>query len=301
MKLDKAVIADLKVAPGAPAALASRDPAASPLGERDGTDQGRPKDIADRDLQAFTTELSAAQELLYASGTFALLVILQGLDAAGKDGTIKHVMSGVNPQGCDVVSFKQPSVEELAHDYLWRATKAMPANGRIGIFNRSYYEEVLVVRVHPDLLTAEHLPQGHSAGGKLWKERYEDINAFEHHLHRNGVRMVKCFLHVSKQEQRNRLLERLDTPSKLWKFSEADLAERAYWDEYQLAYEEALTATSTPWAPWYVIPADHKHVMRSLVGGLVVDAIDRLALSPPEVGPQRLKQIKAARARLAAE
>ncbi len=301
MKLDKAVVADLKVAPGAPAALASRDPAASPLGERDGTGQGRPKDIADRDLRAFIAELPAAQERLYASGTFALLVILQGLDAAGKDGTIKHVMSGVNPQGCDVVSFKQPSVEELAHDYLWRAAKDIPANGRIGIFNRSYYEEVLVVRVHPDLLAAEHLPHGHSAGAKLWKERYEDINAFEHHLHRNGVRMVKCFLHVSKQEQRNRLLERLDTPSKFWKFSEADLAERAYWDEYQLAYEEALTATSTPWAPWYVIPADHKHVMRSLVGGLVVDAIDRLALSPPEVGPQRLEQIKSARARLAAE
>ncbi len=299
MKLDRDVIARLEVAPGEPADLASRNPAASPALLHDGLG-GRRREIADQDLEAFRAALATAQELLWANATHAVLLVLQALDAAGKDGTIKHVMAGVNPQGCEVTSFKQPSAEELAHDFLWRAAKALPARGRIGIFNRSYYEEVLVVRVHPGLLAAEH-PPGQQPGPHLWRQRYEDINAFEHHLHRNGVRLVKCFLHVSREEQRRRLLERLDDPSKRWKFSEADLAERARWDDYQLAYEEALTATSTPWAPWHVVPADHKHVLRALVGGLLVDAVDRLGLATPTLPADRVARLEAARAQLAAE
>lgn len=301
MKLDPSVITGLQVAPGTPAHLAGRDPAAWPLGHGAAPRRTGRRDLADRELEAFRAELTTAQELLYATGTYAVLVILQGLDAAGKDGTIKHVMSGVNPQGCTVVSFKEPSSQDLAHDFLWRATTALPEAGRIGIFNRSYYEEVLVVRVHPELLKAERLPPSHGDHARLWQHRYEDINAFEHHLHRSGVRIVKCYLHVSAQEQRRRLLQRLEVPAKFWKFSEADLAERAHWDAYQQAYEEAITATSTPWAPWHVVPADHKHVMRALVGGIVVDTIDRLGLTLPAVGADRLAQIEAARARLRAE
>ncbi len=301
MRVDPHILAALRVSPGQAARLADRDPRSSPLlGHEDQAGKGRPRDLADHELAAYTAALAATQELLWANGTHAVLLVLQALDAAGKDGTIKHVMSGVNPQGCEVTSFKQPSAEELAHDFLWRAAKALPARGRIGIFNRSYYEEVLVVRVHPELLTAEHLA-GHEHGPQLWHQRYEDINAFEHHLHRNGVRLVKCFLHVSREEQRRRLLERLEDPSKRWKFSEADLAERAHWDDYQLAYEEALTATSTPWAPWYVVPADHKHVLRALVGGLLVEAIDRLDLAPPTVSAERAARLEAARAELLSE
>jgi len=299
MKLDRDAIARLEVEPGEPAGLASRNPAASPALLRDRAG-GQRREIADQDLDAFRAALATAQELLWANSTHAVLLVLQALDAAGKDGTIKHVMAGVNPQGCEVTSFKQPSAEELAHDFLWRAAKALPARGRIGIFNRSYYEEVLVVRVHPELLAAEHLA-GQQPGPHLWRQRYDDINAFEHHLHRNGVRLVKCFLHVSREEQRRRLLERLDDPSKRWKFSEADLAERARWDDYHVAYEEALTATSTPWAPWYVVPADHKHVLRALVGGLLVDAVDRLDLATPTLPADRVAGLEAARARLAAE
>ena len=299
MKLDREVIARLEIRPGEPAGLASRDPATSPALLRDGLG-GRRREIADQDLEAFRASLATAQELLWANATHAVLLVLQALDAAGKDGTIKHVMSGVNPQGCEVTSFKQPAAEELAHDFLWRAAKALPERGRIGIFNRSYYEEVLVVRVHPELVAAEHLA-GQEPGPHLWRQRYEDINAFERHLDRNGVRLVKCFLHVSREEQRKRLLERLEDPSKRWKFSEADLAERARWDDYQLAYEEALTATSTPWAPWHVVPADHKHVLRALVGGLLVDAVDRLGLATPTLPADRVARLEAARAQLAAE
>jgi len=301
VKLDPSVITGLKVSPGTPAALSGRDPAGWPLQRGGPSGKTSRRDLADQELEAFRTELAGAQELLYATGAYAVLVILQGLDAAGKDGTIKHVMAGVNPQGCTVVSFKEPTPVELAHDFLWRAATALPEAGRIGIFNRSYYEEVLVVRVHPELLEAERLPLRHGGQGRLWQHRYEDINAFEHHLHRNGVRIVKCFLHISAQEQRRRLLQRLEVPAKYWKFSEADLAERAHWDAYQQAYEEAITATSTPWAPWYVVPADHKHVMRALVGGVVVDTIDHLGLTLPAVSPDRLAQIEAARGRLMAE
>jgi PPK2 family polyphosphate:nucleotide phosphotransferase len=210
-------------------------------------------------------------------------------------------MSGVNPQGCRVASFKQPSAEELGHDFLWRCSKVLPERGMIGIFNRSYYEDVLVVRVHPGLLSSRYASSGSEPPGKVWRHRFEDINAFEHHLHRSGTRIVKVFLHLSREEQRARFLERLDDPAKLWKFSTSDLAEREHWDEYQAAYEEALTATSTPWAPWYVVPADHKYALRALVGGIVVDAIDGMDLHRPEVGPVGLEAVADARRRLLAE
>jgi PPK2 family polyphosphate:nucleotide phosphotransferase len=223
------------------------------------------------------------------------------MDAAGKDGTITHVMSGVNPQGCQVVAFKQPSAEELEHDFLWRYAKALPERGMIGIFNRSYYEEVLVVRVHPELLGNRHTGPKNVPSEHVWRHRYEDINAFEHHLHRNGTRIVKIFLHVSKEEQKKRFLQRTDDPAKEWKFSIADLAEREHWNEYQAAYEEALSATSTPWAPWFVVPADHKYAARALVGGILVHAIDQMDLALPRAGAAELELLKRARAKLLAE
>jgi PPK2 family polyphosphate:nucleotide phosphotransferase len=292
MRLDRDLRDGLVVAPGSAAALSSR----TTSGARLLADKA-----AGKELHGFTSELAAAQELLYASGSAALLVIFQGLDAAGKDGSIKHVMSGVNPQGCSVASFKQPSQEELSHDFLWRAAARLPARGSIGIFNRSHYEDVLVVRVHPEMLAAQHLRTGARPSESFWRQRFEDINAFENHLHRNGTKVVKFFLHLSRQEQRRRLLERLDDPAKHWKFSAADLAERAYWDDYQAAYEEALTATSTQWAPWYVIPADDKHVARALIAGLIVHAIEGLALKPPVPTPQQESAIEAAKKQLRAE
>ena len=300
MKLESAVIEELTVHPGAPASLDSRSTrstTAAWLGAV-GTNH---KEVAEEDLRNFVDELKASQERLWASNTYALLVVLQAMDAAGKDGTIKHVMSGVNPQGCQVVAFKQPSAEELDHDYLWRYHRVLPERGRIGIFNRSYYEEVLVVRVHPELLTRGHAAPGDRPAKHVWRNRYEDINAFEHHLHRNGTRIVKIFLHVSREEQKKRFLERMGDPAKYWKFSAADLAERAYWDEYRTAYEEALTTTSTPWAPWYVVPADHKYTLRALVGGLLVHAIDHMDLELPPIGPNELEALARARAELLAE
>jgi PPK2 family polyphosphate:nucleotide phosphotransferase len=246
-------------------------------------------------------ELCDAQELLWASDEHALLVIFQALDAAGKDGTIKHVMSGVNPQGCQVFSFKQPSKEELDHTFLWRAGRALPERGRIGIYNRSYYEDVLVVRVHPEILDRQQMPPGSPRGEELWQQRYEDINAFERHLDRNGTKVVKFFLNISKDEQRRRFVRRVENPNKYWKFSATDLAERAHWDEYQAAFEAALTATSTPHAPWYVIPADRKQVMRTLVAGILTRRIQSLDLAYPEVGPEQLEAVEKARAQLHAE
>ena len=295
MKLNSKVIEDLMVAPGDPADLGHRSTEVTKSGWLDAKDAPSPKDLAEEDLEEFKEELTASQELLYATDTYALLVVLQALDAAGKDGTIKHVMSGVNPQGCDVVAFKRPSAEELDHDFLWRCVKALPGQGRIGIFNRSYYEEVLVTRVHPEILETQHLPPGSATGKKLWHQRYKDINAFEHHLHRNGTRVVKIFLHVSKDEQTDRLLARLDDPDKYWKFSTADLAERAFFDDYMHAYEAMITATSTPWAPWYVVPADHKYAGRALVGGILTHVIDQLDLHLPEVKGEALRAIKDAR------
>lgn len=285
MKLNDKVLDEMRVKPGEPAGLdscstkhLSSEWLSNP--DQDGPDKNR-KRVAKDNLQEFVDELSAAQELLWANGKYALLIILQAMDAAGKDGTIKHVMSGVNPQGCRVQAFKQPSAEELEHDFLWRCSKLLPELGRITIFNRSYYEDVLVTRVHPDLLAkSDKLPKG-GPNEKFWNDRYADINSFEHHLHRSNTRIVKVFLHVSKEEQKERFLSRLDDPAKNWKFSAADLAEREHWNEYQNAYEEALSATSTKWAPWYVVPADHKYALRALVGGVIVDAIDQMGLKLP--------------------
>ena len=302
MKLRKQVIEELAVSPGSSADLAHRSTSETKthwLADADGASS--PRDVAEHDLEAFRSELSAAQELLYATDTYSVLVILQALDAAGKDGTIKHVMSGVNPQGCEVVSFKLPSAEELNHDFLWRCAKALPERGRIGIFNRSYYEEVLVTRVHPEILSLQRLPPEAEHAADLWSQRYEDINAFERHLQRNGTHIVKLFLHISKDEQKKRLLARLDDPAKNWKFSVGDLAERARYVEYQHAYEAALTATSTPSAPWYVVPADRKHLTRALVGGILVHTIDQLGLRSPEVSPAQLAALDQARQSLLAE
>jgi PPK2 family polyphosphate:nucleotide phosphotransferase len=301
MKLHKRVIDDLMVVPGQKAALKDRSTTMTKTGWLGPSDKPKRRDLAEQDLEDFKQDLASAQELLYASDTYAMLVVLQALDAAGKDGTIKHVMSGVNPQGCDVTGFKQPSAEELGHDFLWRCDKALPGRGRIGIFNRSYYEEVLVTRVHPDILTSQHLPPGAAKGKKLWHQRYQEIKSFEHHLARNGTVVVKLFLHVSKEEQRKRLLERLDDPVKYWKFSAADAAERAYFEDYRDAYEAMISATSTAWAPWYVVPADHKYAARALVGGILSHVIDQLELHVPVVDAERLAAIDKARATLQAE
>jgi PPK2 family polyphosphate:nucleotide phosphotransferase len=249
---------------------------------------------AKEEIQRNLKRLADAQELLYATNKYALLVILQGMDASGKDGTIKHVMSGLNPQGCQVFSFRQPTDEELQHDFLWRYHTRLPAHGRIGIFNRSYYEEVLVLRVHPELLEKQKITPP-KRGNAFWENRYEDINAFEKHLLRSRTVIVKFFLHISKKEQRRRLLERLEDPHKYWKFSAADIAERAYWRQYTEAYEDALNATSAKRAPWYIIPADHKWVARSLVSEILVHTIRKLDLKLPQ--PTKEEQAELAKAK----
>lgn len=294
------ILKRLTVQPGTAAGLADRDPAWTGGPEFAQLSEKQLKKTGKAILNKGVEELSEAQELLWASGRYALLVVFQAIDAAGKDSTIKHVMSGVNPQGVQVVSFKQPSSEELAHDFLWRISKALPERGRIGIFNRSHYEEVVALRVHPEWLAKQELPPG-PRGGRFWKERFEDINAFERHLDRNGTKIVKFFLQVSREEQRRRFLARLDTPEKQWKFSASDLPERAHWDEYMRAYEAAITATSTPWAPWYVIPADHKPVMRAMVARILASTIQSLDLSWPEVPDQEREVMADARRRLEAE
>ncbi len=256
------------------------------------------KERAEEILEESRRLLDAAQELLYASDTHSVLIILQAMDAAGKDGTIRHVMSGVNPQGCQVFSFKKPSAEELDHNFLWRYMKSLPERGRIGIFNRSYYEDVLVVKVHP-----EWLGPGSPANPdkRFWKKRYEDINNFEKHLTRNGTLVLKFFLHVSKDEQKRRFLERMTDPEKHWKFSEADLAEREHWKTYQKAFEDALTATSTKRAPWHVVPADRKYVARAMVADIIVTAIQGLGLKYPHVDETKRARLAAARAKLEKE
>lgn len=242
--------------------------------------------------------LTKYQDLLYSDSTYSLLLVLQAMDAAGKDGTIKHVMSGVNPEGCDVHSFKQPSAEELAHDFLWRGYKVLPQRGHIGIFNRSYYEEVLVVRVHSELLAHERIPGIHSAGKKFWKERFEAINQMEQHLVRNGTIILKFFLHLSRQEQEKRFLERLDDPAKNWKFSEADLHERTYWDHYMRAYEDMINHTSTSDAPWYIVPADHKWFTHLTVSDIVVQTLKDLHLHYPKMSSEQRAQLSKARQEL---
>jgi len=249
-------------------------------------------------LEEHVASLSKLQQLHYASNRYALLLIFQGMDAGGKDGAIRHILSGVDPQGCEVFSFKQPSAEELEHDFLWRTTCRLPERGRIGIFNRSYYEEVLVVRVHPELLRQQMLPEDVLDEKNIWEERYRSILDLEKHLHRNGTRIVKFFLHLSKEEQRKRFLERIDQPDKNWKFSLADIHERKYWKDYRGAYEACLSATSTRDAPWYVVPADDKNNARLIVSQIVLDALDGLKMTFPKPTPKRLLELKSIRKQL---
>ena len=244
-------------------------------------------------------DLTARQSLLYAHNRYSLLLIFQAMDAAGKDGAIKHVMSGVNPQGCQVFSFKHPSAEELEHDFLWRTTRNLPERGRIGIFNRSYYEEVLVVKVHPEILKSQALPEDLTRDKNFWEQRYRSINHLEKHLYRNGTRILKFFLHVSKDEQRRRFLKRIEDPARNWKFSRFDLAERGFWKEYQDAYEDCLSVTSTEHAPWFVVPADDKLNARIIISEIVLDAMKSLKMTYPAPDPQRLKELQAMKKLLA--
>ena len=270
-----------QIRPGDTAGLDSKDETASRLA---------------RGLESLRNQ----QEKLYAQGTWALLLIIQAMDAAGKDSTIEHVMSGVNPQGCQVSAFKAPSTEELAHDFLWRTTTRLPRRGQIGVFNRSYYEEVLVVRVHPELLTKQRLPSS-LVSKNIWSERFEDINAFERHLRRSGVAILKFFLHVSKETQRKRFLERIDTPAKNWKFALGDVRERAHWREYMAAYEDMIRHTATPDAPWWVVPADHKWFTRLVVAEAIADTMKNLGLHFPAIDAAQRKELAAARAALRRE
>jgi PPK2 family polyphosphate:nucleotide phosphotransferase len=251
-------------------------------------------------LQRGSEWLAMEQDILYAQDSWSVLLVFQAMDAAGKDGTIKHVMSGVNPQGCDVFSFKQPSDEEQSHDFLWRYAKKVPERGRIGIFNRSYYEEVLVVRVHQELLKAQKMPPK-LVGKNIWDERLADIARFEDYLHRQGVAILKFYLNLSLDEQKKRFMERLDKPEKNWKFSASDVRERGYWDDYMHAYEEAIRATASKHAPWYVVPADNKWFTRLVVAAAVVETVEKLDLEYPKVTPEQKKALAAARSELAAE
>ncbi|QLQ02069.1 MAG: polyphosphate kinase 2 family protein [Thiobacillus sp.] len=252
-------------------------------------------------LEDQVSELSALQQLHYASNRYAVLLIFQAMDAAGKDGAIKHVMSGINPQGCQVFSFKHPSATELEHDFLWRTTQSLPERGRIGIFNRSYYEEVLIVRVHPEILRSQGIPDGLLNEKTIWKERYRSIVDLENHLHRNGTRIIKFFLHLSKEEQRKRFIDRIDEPEKNWKFSQADIVERGFWDEYMQAYEACLSATSTQRAPWYVVPADDKENARLIIARIVVDAFKSLGMQYPQTDAQHRQELLSIRQQLVNE
>jgi PPK2 family polyphosphate:nucleotide phosphotransferase len=279
------LLKQLVVTPGDAAGIPRRDPGWTGGADFAHLAHDELKTRAREALAGGIAELSVAQELLWASDRYAVLVVLQAMDAAGKDSAIEHVMSGVNPQGVQVVSFKKPSAEELDHDFLWRTARALPERGRIGIFNRSHYEEVVALKVHPEWLEPQRLPPG-PRGEAFWQERYEDINAFERHLERNGTRIVKFFLHVSKEVQKERFVARLETPGKEWKFNAADVTERAHWDAYMSAFEDALTATSTPSAPWYVIPADHKWLTQALVALVLVETLKSLDLRWPEVSAE---------------
>ena len=250
-------------------------------------------------LQQQVQALSSLQRLHYASDRYAVLLIFQAMDAAGKDGAIRHVMSGVNPQGCQVFSFKHPSPEELDHDFLWRTTRSLPERGRIGIFNRSYYEEVLIVRVHPEILRTQGLPDALLDESSIWKERYRSIVDLESHLYRNGTRVIKFFLHLSKEEQRKRFLDRIDDPDKNWKFSAADVEERKFWDQYMKAYEACLSATSTKQTPWYVIPADDKENARLIVSQVIVDVFNGLKMAYPKPTAEHRRELQSIRERLA--
>ncbi|MEA1052980.1 ADP-polyphosphate phosphotransferase [Lamprobacter modestohalophilus] len=287
MKIDRT---DYQVSPGKTFKLSERQTKVKPF--------FKSKKHYHKRLDKGTEELSELQRLHYASNRYAILLVFQAMDAAGKDGAIRHVMSGVNPQGCQVFSFKQPSSEELEHDFLWRTTCRLPERGRIGIFNRSYYEEVLVVRVHPDLLHSQGLPEGIIADQAIWEERYQSIRDFEAHLYRNGTRIIKFFLHLSKDEQAERFRDRIDEPDKNWKFSEADVRERERWDDYMNAYEACLSATSTAQAPWYVVPADVKKNARLIVSQIIRDTMEDLGMSYPTVDKARVKELQAIRKEL---
>jgi PPK2 family polyphosphate:nucleotide phosphotransferase len=294
------LVSRYRVKPGSKVNLNKRSTDASGLQESEKLDDAAFKLHAVKGLENIRKELSDAQELLYASNTHSVLIILQAIDAGGKDSTIRHVMSGVNPQGCHVTSFKAPSSEELSHNFLWRASKALPARGMFGIFNRSYYEETLVVRVWPKLLERQRLP-GKVGGKKFWKARYEDINNFEKHLVRNGTIILKFYLHLSKDEQKKRFMERLTKASKHWKFNAADLDERARWDDYQRAFEDTIAHTSTEWAPWYIIPADRKPICRAIVAAIITSTIQGLKLEYPKPTAEDLKIIEESRKRLEAD
>lgn len=259
------------------------------------------REEAEKKLGEDLGRLAEMQNILYAQDTYALLVIFQAMDAAGKDGAIKHVMSGVNPQGCQVYSLKAPSPEELDHDYMWRTTKALPERGRIGLFNRSYYEEVLVVRVHPEILTNQRLPDGEKNKKKIWRRRFEDINNFERYISRNGIAVLKFFLNVSKNEQKKRFMERINTPEKNWKFAAGDVKERGHWDEYMEAYEDMFNHTSTLWAPWYIIPADNKWFTRAAVADIIVSKLKSMDLKYPTLSKERMEELLKAKEMLERE
>jgi PPK2 family polyphosphate:nucleotide phosphotransferase len=289
----KALVRRYRITQAKGFSLADHDPADLP--------DGMPDAAAGEALLAEgVARLSKLQQALYADGRWGLLAVFQAMDAAGKDGTIRHVMSGVNPQGVSVTSFKQPGPAELGHDFLWRIHAAVPARGRIGVFNRSHYEEVLVARVHPEVLDHQDLPEARRGGG-FWKHRMKDIRHFERYLDRQGIVVVKFFLHISREEQRSRFLARLDDPDKTWKFSAADLGERERWDDYQHAYEEAIAGTATPEAPWVVVPGNRKWFARLVVVEALIEALEKLDLSPPEVAPADEAKLAAARQKLEAE
>ncbi len=252
-------------------------------------------------LREQVAKLSDLQQLLYASNRYAVLLIFQAMDAAGKDGAIKHVMSGINPQGCQVYSFKHPSATELEHDFLWRTTQFLPERGQIGIFNRSYYEEVLIVRVHPEILQAQNLPEHLLDEKTLWQQRYQSINGLENHLHHNGGRIIKFFLHISQEEQRKRFLDRIDEPEKNWKFSLADIEERKFWKEYMQAYEACLSETSTEYAPWYAVPADDKENARLIISRIILDTLQALDMRYPVADAERQRELQLIRQRLMEE
>jgi PPK2 family polyphosphate:nucleotide phosphotransferase len=294
---------DFKVPLGKKISLDDYDTAWTPKWARDQQqkkDKKTIKEQASKILEAYREKLVEKQELLWASNSYSMLIILQGMDAAGKDGTIQHVMSGVNPQGCHVVSFKTPSEEELDHDFLWRYTKALPERGSIGIFNRSYYEDVLIVKVRPEVLEKQRLPTKLEGKG-FWAQRYDDLNMYERHLVRNGTIVLKFFLHLSKEEQKQRILKRLETPDKEWKFSLTDLSERSKWGDYMQAYEDMLNNTTTEWAPWYIIPADKKWVSHSLISEIIVSQIDKLNLEYPVLNKEQCEGLEKAKAELEKE
>lgn len=293
-------IRKLTVSPGSKVSLKRFDTGWAQDDELKNVGKDALKERAAEILEANRAALAESQELLWASNLYSLLIVLQGMDTSGKDGTIRHVMAGVNPQGCRVTSFKVPTSEETDHNFLWRYYRALPARGEIGIFNRSYYEDVLVVKVHPEILDRQQLPPG-KRGNKFWNARYDDINAFERHLVQNGTFILKFFLHISKEEQKKRLIERLLDKEKYWKFSLSDLAERQFWDEYLNVYERMLSKTSTETAPWYIIPADYKWIARSVIADIISTKIRSLDLHYPEVSAESLKQLEEARQKLAGE